>query len=307
MVAGLDRVAEIAGLGFGNVDLGALPRRRLVELARYGMASKAPLLCRHPKARRLATLLATVVHLKARATDDALELFDFLMTNDLLAQAHRKSREETVRRYPQVSRDAGKLAAAVAVLLRVTDTATPMTLEAIWQAIEAVVSRADLRAAEDNLRQVVPAPNEDPDAEWRGSLVQRYGVVRRFLPHWWPLSSSGRRRRRDRSWRHSVPSRLLWRSGQPSTCRQATLMPRKWRSTWFRPPGAGSCSRPAGRREPSICRLCVLPAGAVPQRLCHRDIFALASSRWADPRTQLLAGSAWEAAKGPVLERPAAP
>ena len=52
-----------------------------------------------------------VVHLQARATDDALELFDFLMTHDLLAKARRQSREETLRRYPQVSRDAGKLAA----------------------------------------------------------------------------------------------------------------------------------------------------------------------------------------------------
>lgn len=37
------------------------------------------------------------------------------------------------------------------------------------------------------------------------------------------------------------------------------------------------------------------------QRLRRRDIFALASTRWADPRAQLLTGSAWEAARGPVL------
>ncbi|MGB8385983.1 MAG: Tn3 family transposase, partial [Dermatophilaceae bacterium] len=37
------------------------------------------------------------------------------------------------------------------------------------------------------------------------------------------------------------------------------------------------------------------------QRLRRRVIFALASGRWADPRAQLLAGSAWEAARGPVL------
>jgi hypothetical protein len=37
------------------------------------------------------------------------------------------------------------------------------------------------------------------------------------------------------------------------------------------------------------------------QRLQRRDIFASASSRWADPRAQLLTGEAWEATKGPVL------
>ncbi|HYR64446.1 MAG TPA: DUF4158 domain-containing protein, partial [Actinomycetota bacterium] len=173
MLAALDRVAEIAAFGLGNIDLGAVPRRRVVELARYGMAGKATLLRRHPWARKLATLVATVVHLQAKATDDALELLDVLMTTDLLAHAHRVSREERLHRYPQVSRDAGRLAAAVRVLLKASESGTAMSLEALWEAIEAVVSRADLRAAVDNITRVVPGPDEDPDAEWRGSLVQR--------------------------------------------------------------------------------------------------------------------------------------
>src|SRR5207244_2328960 len=37
------------------------------------------------------------------------------------------------------------------------------------------------------------------------------------------------------------------------------------------------------------------------QRLRRRDIFAAVSTRWADPRAQLLAGPAWDAARGPVL------
>lgn len=37
------------------------------------------------------------------------------------------------------------------------------------------------------------------------------------------------------------------------------------------------------------------------QRLRRRDIFATASSRWADPRARLLTGPAWEAAREPVL------
>ncbi|MGH3983639.1 MAG: Tn3 family transposase, partial [Pseudonocardiaceae bacterium] len=39
------------------------------------------------------------------------------------------------------------------------------------------------------------------------------------------------------------------------------------------------------------------------QRLRRRDIFALASTRWADPRAQLLAGPAWETARGSVLPK----
>jgi len=81
------------------------------------MAAKATALRRHPEPRRLATLVATVRSLEAKAVDDALELFDLLMTNDLLARAARESRKEKLRRYPRLSKDAGKLAAAVGVLL----------------------------------------------------------------------------------------------------------------------------------------------------------------------------------------------
>ena len=42
-------------------------------------------------------------------------------------------------------------------------------------------------------------------------------------------------------------------------------------------------------------------ASGHPLRLVRRDIFAPASTRWADPRAQLLSGAAWEAAKAPVL------
>ena len=66
------------------MDLSAAPRRRVMELARYGMAGKATLLRRRPRRRKVATLLATVVHLEAKAIDDALELFDFLMVHELL-------------------------------------------------------------------------------------------------------------------------------------------------------------------------------------------------------------------------------
>ncbi len=118
MAAALDRVGELASLGFGAFGLDGVPQRRLVELARWGMAGKAPALRRLSYSRKLATLLATVVYLEAKATDDALELFDVLVTNDLMAKAQRQSTAEKVRQYPRVSRDAARCAAAVAVLLR---------------------------------------------------------------------------------------------------------------------------------------------------------------------------------------------
>jgi TnpA family transposase len=256
----------------------------------------------HVSDAAMQRLLATIVHLQARATDDALEVFDVLMSNDLLAKAHRESKKETLRRYPAVSRDAGKLAAAVAVLLKVTDAGTPMTLQAIWQAIEAVVSRADLRAAVDNLRQVVPAPNEDPDAEWRGALVQRYGVVRRFLPEMVStiqFEGTGEAGPLLEAFR-ALPALM---EARPTVDVPAGHLDAKKVSLDLVPPAWRRIVLPPGRPEGTVHRagyvFCLLEQ--FHQRLSRRDIFAPASSRWADPRSQLLTGDAWEAVKGPVL------
>ena len=84
----MERVAEIAKLDFGALDLGAVvPHRRVVELARYGMAGSAHQLKRHGDSRKLATLLATVVYLEAKAVDDTLELLDLLMVTELVGKA----------------------------------------------------------------------------------------------------------------------------------------------------------------------------------------------------------------------------
>ncbi|MGI5320893.1 hypothetical protein [Actinomadura nitritigenes] len=44
LVRELDRVAELAGVGAGRVQVEPLPAVKLASLARYGMASKAPTL-----------------------------------------------------------------------------------------------------------------------------------------------------------------------------------------------------------------------------------------------------------------------
>ncbi|MCX5198595.1 DUF4158 domain-containing protein [Streptomyces sp. NBC_00249] len=68
----LDRAREVAELGMGALDVSRIPPRRLAEPSRYGVDGKATLLKRHNDARRLATLLATAVHLTTRAVDTPL-------------------------------------------------------------------------------------------------------------------------------------------------------------------------------------------------------------------------------------------
>ncbi len=91
----LRRVRDVHGVGVDGERARALvPARRLAELARYGLAANAPRLRRHPTARRIATLVATLAHLQATSIDDCLELFDLLIVTELLGKAERETNKQ---------------------------------------------------------------------------------------------------------------------------------------------------------------------------------------------------------------------
>ena len=51
----------------------------------------------------------------------------------------------------------------------------------VWEAIEAVVSRAELRAALALVNDSVPRPDAEDSDDWRAELLGRYQTVSGFL------------------------------------------------------------------------------------------------------------------------------
>ncbi|WP_139244544.1 hypothetical protein [Arthrobacter alpinus] len=214
-------------------------------------------------------MLATVVYLEAKATDDTLEMFDVLMTTELLARAERESKAEKLRRSPRLSKDAAKCAAAVEVMLAATEWGEEITVELLWDAIESVVSRAELRTAVTNLADVIPPPDADPNGDWRATLVTRFAAVRGFLPLLTEVVSFG-------AMSESAPVLEAMQALPELLATKATkrvpagfldarqvavdLVPAGWwRPLVFRPDRP---DRPEGTRRPG--RIRVLCAGAVP-------------------------------------------
>ena len=303
MVRALRRVSDVAGLRLGGLDLSVVPHRRVVSLARYGMAAKATALHRHPEPRRLATLVATVRSLEAKAVDDALELFDVLMTNDLLARAARESRNEKLRRYPRLSKDAGKLAAAVGVLLDALEHEEQLSLDLVWEEIESKVSRAELRAAVAHLLDIAPPADADPDGEWRTALIDRFASVRAFVPLFCETIEFGATAQAADilTAMADLPGLLDARAttaipaGYLDARRIADdVVPAGW---WRRL--VYSAGRPEGTVDRAAYVFCVLEQ--FHRHLLRRDIYASPSARWGDPRAKLLTGPAWDAARGPAL------
>jgi len=291
----LARVQEIAAMGLGTLDLDAIvPHRRLVDLARYGMAAKARQLRRHPPSRRLATLLATAVYLEARSIDDCLELLDLLMVTELLGKAERASKDEKVRQHPRLARASAKLAAAVDVLLEATGGGETIGVADLWGLIETVASRAELQAAVAVISEIVPPPEGDDEGAARALLATRIAMVSGFLKTLTAVIDFG-------ASADAVPV-LAAMQQMPDLLRRRreltvqdideSLVQGSWKRLVFGSP-------PTGAVEKNAYVFCVLTQ--FHRHLKRRELYAEASSRWRDPRAQLLDGDAWMNAKEPVL------
>jgi hypothetical protein len=290
------RVAEIKALGLGGLDLDAVvPHRRLVDLARYGMAVNARALRRHPRSRRLATLLATVVHLEARATDDCLELLDLLMATELLGKAERESVKEKARQHPRLARASAKLATAVEVLLAVTARGEEFGLDEVWELIDAVVSRGELRAAVATITELVPADVDD-DGVKRAQLATRIATVTGFLKTLARVIEFGSNADAQPVLDEMKRMPALLRARKLTSADiDGSLVHGSWKRLVFgAPPDADDT---ADRNAYVFCVLTQFH-----RYLKRREIYANRSSRWRDPRAQLLAGEAWTNAKDSVLK-----
>jgi hypothetical protein len=181
----LDRTSYVLGLGAGVVDLSAVAPVKLAELASYGLHAKAAKIKQLQGERRVAMLVATVRELEISSVDDALLLFDLLMSTKLLSGAVRKSDKEKLKTFPKLKTAAARMAAAWAVVLRERsgDEVAPASIPEMMAAVEQVVSRADLAAAVETVRALLPPVEDDGDGEveWRVALVERYATVRPFI------------------------------------------------------------------------------------------------------------------------------
>ncbi|MGB6162286.1 MAG: DUF4158 domain-containing protein [Pseudonocardiaceae bacterium] len=271
-----------------------VPRRRLLELARAGIAAKATALRRQPSTKRWATVAATVAYLQGKAIDDALELLDLLMVTELLGKAERASDKETLRAHPRLARASMKLARAVSVLFEVTDQGGgEVSLDELWEAIEVLTPRPELHVAMQTVEDLVPdSEAADPDTHTRAMLAARIATVSGFVkiltqhigfgadPEALVVLEAMRGLPRLLDGRHKIVREDL----------AEELLTGSWRRLVL--PGEG-------RIDKNSYVFCVLTA--FHRHLKRREIYAPASTRWCDPKAQLLDGHAYELVKDEAL------
>ncbi|WNI19679.1 Tn3 family transposase [Streptomyces sp. ITFR-21] len=288
------------------MDVAAVPPRRLAELSRYGVDGKASLLRRHGDHRRLATLMATAVYLTTRVVDDALDLLEALVGTKLLARSERETAREKLKTLPWVERAGAKLAAAFIVVFEETaeqvDTATGeisppavATVAGMWERIELVVPRRELEAALAAMFELAPPLDSDACEAWRRQLVGRFGMVRPFLKVLVDVVDFGATPQGANllAALKSLPGLLRRRKVAPGEIDAGLLA-----GSWKRLVLASSNAEP-GCVDVKAYALCVLEG--LHRMLRRREVFAVNSSKWGDPRAKLLYGEAWERVRPVVL------
>lgn len=305
IIKALDQVAEITGLGLARVGVETMvPPQRLGELAKYGMRADVSTLRRHPPDRRVATLLATVRHLEGKSVDDALELLDLLMVTELLNKAQSASNKDKVRKHPRLAKASARLAVAVEALFAAEGWGGPggrVRIGQIWEAIEQVVSRDQVRAALTVVSENVPAADVDEGDDWRTELVKRFPTVSGFCKVLTRVVTFGANAEGARvlAAMTGLADVLAHRSRLTAPLIGAHLVDvdvvsGPWKRLVF-----GHPAHEGGAVNRHAYALCLLELFW--RCLKRREIFAEASTKWRNPQAALLDGEQWQAMRTDTL------
>ena len=163
-------------LGAGSLDLSGIPPGRVAALARVAASVKAQAIARMPEERRISALVAFARNLEAQAQDDALDLFDALVS-DMVSTSKGLDRKKRMRTLKDLDAAALTMLGACAPLL---DPTLPdeTSLGELRARTFAATGRDELSRAIDIVGTVARPPEE----EHREELVRKWNTARSFLP-----------------------------------------------------------------------------------------------------------------------------
>ncbi len=281
LVAALHRLEEIRALGVSDLPLEHLPLNRLRALARYGAAARAQAIARMTPARRTATLLAFAHAFERTAMDDAIDLFDLLVT-DIIRGAHKAGEKERLRTLHDLDAAALQLWDALQILLDEDVEASALRTQTF-----ARVPRERLLEAGTEVEMLT----RPPDDNYYDELVERYRSVRRFL-HTLLRTVSFEGTQAGQPMLHALNflSRIEHQRRPDMQHAPLDMVPSAWRRL-VKPPRQTEVDR----RAYTLCTM-----ERLQDSLRRRDVFVSRSERWGNPQLKLLQGEHWEAMRSQV-------
>jgi TnpA family transposase len=272
-------VNEIRALGVSGLDLSRFPAGRIKTIARNTATAWAQTLARLQPARRIASLLVFAHVYEAISQDDALELFNQLITQ-CLARAEEKGQEIRLRTLRDLDAAAIRLKDVVKVVIdpfcadrqiraTIFGQNSPDELEQAIAIVEALT-----RPPRQILR--IPAGQLQHDPRFLPTFLKKVQFQ---------SVKAGQSVLKSIAFLNEI-------EGQPKPQMDPApreIIRRSWQRLVVQPDGS------IDRRFYTFCALAGLQDGLV-----RRDILVHPSERWGDPRAKLLQGQRWETARPAV-------
>lgn len=280
LVHALERAGEIRDTGAADLDLTDVPPTRLRALARYAACATAQTISRMTEDRKVATLVAFASVFANGAMDDALDVFDLLLT-EIRASSEKDGERDRLRTIGDLDAAALRLLEVCRIVLN--DVCPPAEVR---PRVLASVPRELLEAATKTVGELARAQGHN----YRKELVDSHRRIRFFLPallrgvHF-DAAAAGQETLRAVAF-------LAEAEGQRSPDMSKAplqIVSRAWR------PFVVNSEQKVDRRAYTLCVL-----DRLQDDLRRRDVFVPASKHWNDPRSKLLAGERWLAEKARV-------
>lgn len=280
MLEALDRVTAIRSLGVSDLDLTRLPVGRIKTIARNTATAWAQTVSRMQPARRIASLLAFAHVYEAVGQDDALDLFNQLMTQ-CQARAEEKGQAVRLRTLRDLDEAAIRLKDVVKVVV------DPLCIDRrIRPTIFGKNSLGDLEKAVGIVESLTRPPG-DKHYEY---LLDNYSTIRRFLPSFLQnVQFKGAKASQPVLKAVEFLKDIEGQTKPKMETAPRDVINRAWQRLVIQP-GDG-----IDRRFYTFCTLAGLQ-----DALVRRDIYVSPSERWGDPRAKLLQGQRWETARSSV-------
>ena len=279
LLQGLERLGRIRAVGVGNIKLGDVPESRLLSLVRQAEGLWAANFDKFSPARRQATLLALVQNLERIATDDVLTIFESIISS-LSLRGEQRRRKEHLKSFDALNLEALRMREA---LLPVLDANIP---DAGLRA--AILEKLGLEGLTATLERVstLTGGKDDRISEVWESAAQTLGGF--FIALISQIKFEGSIAAND------LLAALRWLKRTSGSAQDTWgkaprgFVPSSWMGLVF----------PDSALKRSAYLICA--AQALFQALKRREVFVRRSTRYTDPRSQLLQGSAWDAVKADV-------
>ncbi len=280
LVAALERLEEIQGIGMGSLNFDRIPASRIKALARYAGATWAQTIERMTDDRRIATLVAFAHVYESTATDEALDVLDMLIT-EITQDADRSRKKERLRTIRDLDDAALQLLDACTVILE--ETSPKVELVAVFSR----VARHELAQAAEQVKALA----RPSDEQYQKEFIDCYGRVRRFLPKLletieFEETPAGKTVTEALNFLREIEGQHR----PDMTGAPLDVATKGWRRLVV----------DGGKVDRRAYTLCVLER--LQETLRRRDIYVSPSERWSDPRAKLIQGSGWDMAKPQVCQ-----